>query len=389
MKPNRTELSNKLQEMNEYEFEELVSDVWSERGWDTRVTTGSNDRGIDVIAEKHSPFQQKQLIQAKRYSSNNKIGSPDIQQYSSLYHQEDNVDSVIIVTTSAFSDQGKKAANKLNIKLVNNNKLIDMIFNLDVCESILSNYGMLGASKSKNNKPTEKKSKEKNYSVSDANPDKYTYTDASKSSAPENKSDAEYSFDPDKNYSVKDANTPKSSNLPEEFSLYSIDSRKTTPNVENIAESRRSVIDTEQIQNYEQGGTTFNQVDKYLDNNELIVLIFTAETRKIAIGSKEEYEDTASRAGNMSNLQPTYIFTNKNIISIIPNIKDECDEVKKIDYKEISNIEIHHPDHSSIQRIKVNADKTYHIWLSDESNDDLKFAKKTVANIRAGYTPFE
>jgi len=139
---SRTDLLNQLREMDVYEFEKLVADVWSERGWDTTVTTSSNDRGIDVIAQKHSPFNQKQLLQAKRYTSGNKIGSPDIQQYSSLRHQQEDVDAVVIVTTSSFSRQAHKIANDLNVKLINGKKLVGMIFDIDNFQSILSDYGI-------------------------------------------------------------------------------------------------------------------------------------------------------------------------------------------------------------------------------------------------------
>lgn len=116
-----------LADMDEYEFEQLVADLWENQGWTTSVTSGSGDRGIDVIAEKHDPFYQKQLIQAKRYSRGNKVGSPDIQQYSSLRHQEDNVDAVVVVTTSSFSREAQKMATDLNVKLVDGDALWKMV----------------------------------------------------------------------------------------------------------------------------------------------------------------------------------------------------------------------------------------------------------------------
>lgn len=80
MNVSRDEVLAQLRRMDEYEFEYLVAEVWERRGWETTVTTGSTDRGIDVIAQKSSPFSQKHLIQAKRYSEGSKIGGPDIQQ---------------------------------------------------------------------------------------------------------------------------------------------------------------------------------------------------------------------------------------------------------------------------------------------------------------------
>jgi len=139
MNLSQDELLSQLRGMDEYEFEELVADVWEQRGWQTTVTTGSSDRGIDVIAQKSSPFSQKHLIQAKRYSVGNKIGSPDIQQYSSLRRQESDVDAVVVVTTSSFTSQAKQTANDLNVKLIGGEELSQIILNLD-SQSFLSDY---------------------------------------------------------------------------------------------------------------------------------------------------------------------------------------------------------------------------------------------------------
>jgi transcription elongation factor Elf1 len=121
-----------LRQMDAYEFEQLVANVWEQRGWDTTVTSGSADRGIDVIAKRASPIRQKQLIQAKRYAESNRIGAPDIQQYSSLKHQESNVDAVVVVTTSSFTSQAQQTATDLNVKLVSGRDLVDMMSDLNI-----------------------------------------------------------------------------------------------------------------------------------------------------------------------------------------------------------------------------------------------------------------
>lgn len=145
MNSSNEELLNKLQNMDEYKFEKLVADLWEEQGWNTTVTSGSNDRGVDVIAEKETPFYQKQVIQAKCYSSNNKVGSPDIQQYSSLKHQIDSVDNVIVVTTSDFTSQAQDTAGDLDVKTINKDglvSLIDEVFD----DSISNKYALVAQS---------------------------------------------------------------------------------------------------------------------------------------------------------------------------------------------------------------------------------------------------
>jgi len=139
MSLNRNRVLNQLINLNEYEFEYLVADLWEKRGWNTKVTQGSNDRGIDIIAKNSNPFPQKHLIQAKRYARDNKIGSPDIQQYSSLQHQEENVDAVVIVTTTSFSSPAKETAEDLNVKLIDGSALYNMLVKTGA-EKILEDY---------------------------------------------------------------------------------------------------------------------------------------------------------------------------------------------------------------------------------------------------------
>lgn len=116
-----------LSSMDGYRFESFVSDLWSTRGWKTTVTKQSNDSGIDVIALKSDPFSQKHLIQAKCYSSGNKVNSKEVQQYSSLKQQVEGVDAVVIVTTTGFTSQAEKLSSKLNVKLIDGDSLIELI----------------------------------------------------------------------------------------------------------------------------------------------------------------------------------------------------------------------------------------------------------------------
>lgn len=120
-------LREQISNLTPYEFEQFVADLWDARGWETTVTTESNDRGIDIIATRQRPFSERQLIQVKQYSKENPVSSPEVQQYSSLKHQENNVDSVIIVTSSRLSKQAKEVAEKLNVKIVNFDALYKLI----------------------------------------------------------------------------------------------------------------------------------------------------------------------------------------------------------------------------------------------------------------------
>jgi hypothetical protein len=112
-------MHNRLLNQSPSEFEHFVAEVWDSMGWDTQVTTASNDDGIDVIATKSGIHQEKAAIQAKKYAPSNKIGQPDIQQYDTLRRQDSSVDVVVVVTTSEFSKKAKELAERLNVKTVN------------------------------------------------------------------------------------------------------------------------------------------------------------------------------------------------------------------------------------------------------------------------------
>lgn len=59
-----------------------------------------------------------------------------MQLYSSLLHQEDNVDAVIIITTSSFTQQAEEVAEDLNVKLVDKKLLCRIIDSGDAYDTI-------------------------------------------------------------------------------------------------------------------------------------------------------------------------------------------------------------------------------------------------------------
>ena len=116
-----------LQQMDSYEFEHFVADLWERMGWETTVSTASADKGVDITARKSKPYEQLLLIQAKRYGPNTTVGSPDVQQYASLRQQFENVDKVLIVTTNGYSRQAREIAEDLNVKLIDGDGLVELI----------------------------------------------------------------------------------------------------------------------------------------------------------------------------------------------------------------------------------------------------------------------
>ncbi|MFC7249001.1 restriction endonuclease [Halomicroarcula sp. GCM10025324] len=137
MTADRTQgVKQSLSSIDPYQFENFVADLWEHRGWDSEVTSKSQDAGIDVLVEKSEPFNQTQVIQAKRNAPDNKVSSSDIQQYASLQHQVPEADTVIVVTTSEFSAPANNRASVLNVKLVNGDTLLRIIDELDAYDLV-------------------------------------------------------------------------------------------------------------------------------------------------------------------------------------------------------------------------------------------------------------
>lgn len=135
--PSKSYLRQRLQQIDPYDFERFVGDVWKHLGWNTRVVGKPGDRGIDIIARDG---EQKQLIQAKRYGPNTTVGSPEVQQYASLRLQEDNVDVVTIVTTGEFSRQAEELAPDLDVILVDGEDLLGILEELEAFEVFAKHF---------------------------------------------------------------------------------------------------------------------------------------------------------------------------------------------------------------------------------------------------------
>lgn len=110
-----------LRSMDPFEFEKLVASLWEKKGYRTTIKDQSHDRGIDIEAKKGDT---KELLQVKRYNSENRVGSNEVRMYSTLYNQESNVDKVVIITSGEFTEPAKSLSEDLNIELVDGEMLL-------------------------------------------------------------------------------------------------------------------------------------------------------------------------------------------------------------------------------------------------------------------------
>lgn len=70
-----------MKNLTSTEFEEFVVALWTLQGYQTEVTKGSRDGGVDIIAKQTFPSEAVTHIEAKQYdpfNANAKLGSPDV-----------------------------------------------------------------------------------------------------------------------------------------------------------------------------------------------------------------------------------------------------------------------------------------------------------------------
>jgi len=151
-----------LESIDPYNFEQLVADVWEAKGYDTTVRSKSGDKGIDVEAEKTG---YKEVIQVKRYNINNKLGSEDVRFYATLYQQEPEANSVVVVTSGEFTKEGRELAEDLKIETLNGNELVN-----EIQEHSVELNSVLDQEKSNDNGSLDPKSSSHSISQSLAHP---------------------------------------------------------------------------------------------------------------------------------------------------------------------------------------------------------------------------
>lgn len=130
-------LLTKLRKIDPTEFEYFIADLWEEMGYQTEVSQRSRDEGIDIKATNH--LNDKHLIQVKRHSESSVIGGPKVREYAGLYLQENDVDKVYVVTTNGFTSQARKIADNADVELVNAERLVKLINQVDR-EKLISEY---------------------------------------------------------------------------------------------------------------------------------------------------------------------------------------------------------------------------------------------------------
>jgi len=90
-------------------------------GWDTTLTKGSEDQGVDIVATKN---RNKLVFQCKKYLSS--VGNKAVKEISAGRNHS-SADHAIVVTNSKFTESAHKLASTNRVLLLHHNDL----YNLD------------------------------------------------------------------------------------------------------------------------------------------------------------------------------------------------------------------------------------------------------------------
>lgn len=112
-------------EMDGYQFEVYISNLFRNLGFDVEATNYSNDGGIDLVATYTKPiFSGKYIIQCKNWASS--VGQPEVRDlYGVVMDQRAN--KGILITPSDYTQQAYDFAKGKNIELINGKMLREIV----------------------------------------------------------------------------------------------------------------------------------------------------------------------------------------------------------------------------------------------------------------------
>ncbi|CAM3711921.1 hypothetical protein BS639_17225 [Rouxiella silvae] len=113
-------------DMTPTEYEHYCADVLRDQGWEARVTKGSGDQGVDVLAEKNGVTI---AVQCKKYSS--PVGNKAVQEVAAgkgFY----GADYGMVVTNNTYTASAKQLANSQLVFLLHHDDLYSIDELIDV-----------------------------------------------------------------------------------------------------------------------------------------------------------------------------------------------------------------------------------------------------------------
>lgn len=111
-----------LWKMDPYQFEKFIERMYERKGYKASRTSGSNDKGADIIAiGKKSGYQL--VVQVKHHQ--NKIGTTAVQEVVGA-RDFYNADKAVLIASSGLTKPAKRYADKTEVLLVERERLLEL-----------------------------------------------------------------------------------------------------------------------------------------------------------------------------------------------------------------------------------------------------------------------
>lgn len=113
---------DRIQSLDPRAFEELVAALWEEKGYEAATVPASEDRDVDVVAERPDSGERVAL-QVKRYTEGNLVDTSTVQRCAGLAQTTD-ADAVALVTSSGFTESARAVAEEAGVGLYDGSDLV-------------------------------------------------------------------------------------------------------------------------------------------------------------------------------------------------------------------------------------------------------------------------
>lgn len=120
---SKEELKHWMQKMKPSQFEEYITDLFSQMGYDTKKVGGSHDGGVDVLAKKEGITH---YIQCKKFISS-KVSVGDVRDFYGALADRLADGKGIFITTNVFTTEAELFAKDKPIELIDGNALVRLI----------------------------------------------------------------------------------------------------------------------------------------------------------------------------------------------------------------------------------------------------------------------
>jgi HJR/Mrr/RecB family endonuclease len=134
---SNTELWEKIEKMNGYEFEDYVCNLYESLGYEVEHTPYSGDGGKDAILRKNGDIY---LVECKHYLSGRQIGERDLRIFDSAMHDY-NAKMGFYINLGRFKRGTISFAKEHNIELIGRKELQKLI---ETAEEIDENSDIIG-----------------------------------------------------------------------------------------------------------------------------------------------------------------------------------------------------------------------------------------------------